>query len=792
MVTRPILSKIVCIVFLFCAATAATLSAQTLTTFVNFNGTDGAATESPVIQASDGNFYGTTYGGGGGSRAYGTVFKVTPDGVLTTLHSFSLTDGADPIGGLVEGNDGNFYGTTSLGGTHTGAGTIFVISASGSFSVLHNLNPTTDGAVPFAGMVKGTDGNFYGTTGSNGPNGYGTVFKITPAGVFTTLYAFSSGDGAGPYGTLILGTDGNFYGTTVGGGHNSNCDGLDECGTVFKITPAGVLTTLYNFCSQAHCTDGIQPYAGLVQAGDGNFYGTTWMGGTNCTPGLNGGCGTVFKITPDGTFTSLYSFCTQDNCTDGSHPFYGSLVQASDGNLYGTTWIGGAGGGNRCSNSCGTIFRITLGGSFTTVHGFDFDDGQKPYAGMIQASDGNLYGTTSSGGSNDDGTIYAFNPGIPPTPVQFVPVTPCRVVDTRNPDGPFGGPPIPSDTARSFAIPQGPCTGIPSNAAAYSLNVTVVPHGSLSYLTIWPTGQSQPVVSTMNSLDGRIKADAAIVPAGTGAAVSVYVTNTSDVVLDINGYFAAPSAQTYQFYPLPPCRVIDTRNPNGHLGGPVLAGGAERDFPIMESPCLTGLPVQPEAYSLNFTVVPNPVGQPLDYLTVWPQGGTRPTVSTLNNPTATFVANAAIVPAGTNGGIAVYPSRSTDLAVDINGYFAPPGTGGLSLYPMTPCRVIDTRHVGNGQPFTGELTVNVDGSTCSPSVNAQAFVFNATVVPTGSLSYLTLWPDGQSRPVVSTLNAADGAITSNMAIVPTTNGSIDAYAAGLTQLILDISGYFAP
>ena len=295
----------------------------------------------------------------------------------------------------------------------------------------------------------------------------------------------------------------------------------------------------------------------------------------------------------------------------------------------------------------------------------------------------------------------------------------------------------------------------------------------------------------MNSLDGRIKADAAIVPAGTGAAVSVYVTNTSDVVLDINGYFAAPSAQTYQFYPLPPCRVIDTRNPNGHLGGPVLAGGASA-IPIMESPCLTGLPVQPEAYSLNFTVVPNPVGQPLDYLTVWPQGGTRPTVSTLNNPTATFVANAAIVPAGTNGGIAVYPSRSTDLAVDINGYFAPPGTGGLSLYPMTPCRVIDTRHVGNGQPFTGELTVNVDGSTCSPSVNAQAFVFNATVVPTGSLSYLTLWPDGQSRPVVSTLNAADGAITSNMAIVPTTNGSIDAYAAGLTQLILDISGYFAP
>jgi uncharacterized repeat protein (TIGR03803 family) len=515
------------------------------------------------------------------------------------------------------------------------------------------------------------------------------------------------------------------------------------------------------------------------------------MGGTNCVPGLNGGCGTVFKITPNGVFTSLYSFCTQDNCADGSHPFYGSLVQASDGNLYGSTWLGGAGGGNRCSNGCGTIFRITLDGRFTTVHGFDFDDGQLPYAGMIQGTDGNLYGTTSSGGSHDDGTIYAFNPGIPPNPEQFVSVAPCRVVDTRNPAGPFGGPAIPSDTARSFIIPQGPCAGIPANAAAYSLNVTVVPHGPLGFLTIWPTGEGRPVVSTMNS-DGRIKANAAIVPAGTSGAVSVYVTNTTDVLLDITGYFVSPSAQTYEFYPLPPCRVIDTRSPNGHLGGPFLAGGAERDFTVLESPCLVGLPLQPEAYSFNFTVIPNPDHQPLDYLTVWPQGGIRPTVSTLNNLTATFVANAAIVPAGTSGGIAVYASRSTDLAVDINGYFATPGSGGLSLYPVTPCRVIDTRHVGNGQPFSGELTVNVFGSPCSPSVNAQAYVFNATVVPSGQLGFLTLYPDGVPRPVVSTLNAADTAITSNMAIVPTTNGSIDAYAAGLTQLILDISGYFAP
>jgi len=782
-------AKMTCMLFVFFAATAIASSAQTLTTLVDFDQTHGASPQSPVIQASDGNFYGTTYSGGGGSRPYGTVFQATPSGVLTSLHSFDLTDGASPIGGLVEGNDGNFYGTTSQGGTHPAAGTVFVISASGSFRVLHNFAGNDgNGNVPMAGLVLGSDGNFYGTTFGGGANGYGTVFKITPAGTLTTLYSFNGGDGANPHAPLILATDGNFYGTTVGGGHNGNCDGLDSCGTVFKITPAGVLTTLYNFCSQTNCTDGKNPYGGLVQASDGNFYGTTWMGGTNCTPGFNGGCGTVFKITPSGTLTSLYSFCTQTNCTDGKDPFYGSLVQATDGNLYGTTWLGGI--TTRCSNGCGTIFRITTGGSFSTVHSFNFTDGDIVYAGLIQATDGNLYGTTSSGGAHDAGTVYAFNPGIPPTPVQFIAATPCRVVDTRNPTGPFGGPAITGNTSRSFAIPQNTNCNIPSSAA-YSLNVTVVPHRPLNYLTIWPTGQSQPVVSTMNSPDGRVKANAAIVPAGTQGAVSVFVTDTSDVIIDIDGYFAPPTQSTYEFYPLTPCRVIDTRNPTGHLGGPYLHAQVERDFPVLESPCLSGLN-QPKAYSFNFTVVPHPAHQQLGYLTVWPEGQTQPLVSTLNNPTATVVANAAIVPAGTGGGIATYAFNNTDLIVDINGYFAAPTQTGLSLYPVTPCRVIDTRNVGNGHPFSGERTVNVVGSPCAPSVNAQAYVLNATVVPSGFLNYLTLWPDQETQPVVSTLNAQDGLVTSNMAIVPTMNGSIDAYATDLTQLILDISGYFAP
>jgi hypothetical protein len=195
------------------------------------------------------------------------------------------------------------------------------------------------------------------------------------------------------------------------------------------------------------------------------------------------------------------------------------------------------------------------------------------------------------------------------------------------------------------------------------------------------------------------------------------------------------------------------------------------------------------AYSLNLTAIPRN-GGPLGFLTVWPAGESRPIVSTLNALTGTVTANAAIVPAGQNGEISVYPSQDTDLVIDIDGYFAPVGPGGLSLYSTAPCRVLDTRQTSGA--FSGELTVNVVGSSCLVPASAQAYVLNATVVPQGGLGYLTLWPDGQSRPLASTLNAFDGAITSNMAIVPTTNGFIDAYASGLTQLILDISSYFAP
>lgn len=377
------------------------------------------------------------------------------------------------------------------------------------------------------------------------------------------------------------------------------------------------------------------------------------------------------------------------------------------------------------------------------------------------------------------------------SPLRFVPTTPCRIVDTRKPQGPFGGPAITGGASRDFALPQGSC-GIPASAYAYALNATVAPHGELAYLTIWPSGSTRPAVSTLNSLDGRIKANAAIVPGGTGQAISVYASNTTDVVLDISGYFVQ-SGSALAFFSLAPCRVVDTRNPSGPLGGPSLQNGQQRDFPIRQATACN-LPPSAQAYSFNVTAVPKNGGA-LGYLTAWPAGQTRPVVSTLNALTGTITANAAIVPAGTNGDILAYASGSTtDLVIDVNGYFAAANSGAtaLSLYSLEPCRVLDTRQVPPGTPFTGERTVNVVGGPCPVPFSAQGYVLNATVVPSGALGYLTLWPDGQPMPLASTLNAMDAAITSNMAIVPASDGSIDAYASGLTHLILDISSYFAP
>jgi uncharacterized repeat protein (TIGR03803 family) len=386
--------------------------AQTFTTLHSFDYTDGANPYAGLLQSTDGKLYGTTYYGGSDhfcSRhlGCGTVFKITPEGTLTTIYNFG-TDGRgqEPWAGLVQATDGSFYGTTT--GPHMG-GTIFKIT-DGTLTTLHRFQGT-DGTAPYAGLVQGADGNFYGTTLYGGANrcpigeadtGCGTVFKITPSGTLTTLYNFDATDGEDPVAGLVQGTDGNFYGTTLYGGANGD-------GTVFKITPNGMLTTLHSFGSQVG--DGTWPDGGLVQGTDGNFYGTTLIGGSH--PDF----GTVFSITPSGTLTILHSFGRQ-GAGEGLNPYAG-LVQGTDGNFYGTTESGGA-NGELCNfgYGCGTIFKITTGGKLTTIYIFcsqsNCPDGASPYAGLVQDTNGTLYGATSGGGANGDGTIFSLQVGLGP------------------------------------------------------------------------------------------------------------------------------------------------------------------------------------------------------------------------------------------------------------------------------------------------------------------------------------------------------------------------------------------
>ncbi len=341
-------------------------------------GTNSGAT---LVQGSDGNFYGTTESGG--TNSAGTVFKVTPTGALPTVASFDITIGKTPFAGLAQGVDGNFYGTTYLGGG-SNLGGVFKMTPAGVLTPLVSFNGA-NGEYPFAGLVQGNDGNFYGTTNPVlfSQTNFGTVFRVTPAGVLNTLVSFNGSNGADSLASLVQGSDGNFYGTTYFGGSGSD-------GTVFKMTPAGVLTTLVSF----NGANGALPSAGLVQGSDGNFYGTTSEDSVNDD-------GTVFKMTPAGALTTLAFF----NGTNGQYP--NGLVQGSDGNFYGLAESGGS------SDNHGTAFKVTPAGVLTALVSFDGANGDGPIANLVQGSDGNFYGTTETGGVSNAGVIFQLI--VPPS-----------------------------------------------------------------------------------------------------------------------------------------------------------------------------------------------------------------------------------------------------------------------------------------------------------------------------------------------------------------------------------------
>jgi uncharacterized repeat protein (TIGR03803 family) len=306
---------------------------------------------------------------------------------FTTLINFDFNNGANPQAALIQATDGSLYGTTYDGGSN-GYGTIFRITPAGTLTTIYSfcsLSGCTDGEFPESALVEGADGNFYGTAHEGGNYGQGTVFKITPKGQLTTLYSFNDCSVSGclggyyPFAGLVLATDGNFYGTTGYGGEYGG-------GIFFKVTPAGVVVPIQNL------TGGTEPVAALIQGSDGNFYGTTVYGGADY--------GTVFKISPTGAETTLHTFCLQKGCSDGAYPV-GGLVQGADGNFYGVAADYGA-------HSSGTMYKVSSTGVFTLLESFDGKDGLNPLAAMIQASDGNLYGTTSRGGTNNVGTVFKF------------------------------------------------------------------------------------------------------------------------------------------------------------------------------------------------------------------------------------------------------------------------------------------------------------------------------------------------------------------------------------------------
>ncbi len=545
------------------------LPAQTPTVsiLVNFTGANGGDPNAPLVQATNGELYGTT--DQGGTTTSGTIFDVTPQGSLTTLNSFcchTIYTAGDAPSGLAETADGVLYGTTALSGLDTcqidimqtgGCGTIFQFGLNGELTTLYNFSGP-DGASP-GGLMLGTDGNLYGTTSIGGanneepfPDGYGTVFKFTPGFGLTTLYSFcplpGCQDGFGPS-SLVQGADGNFYGVTLngGGGLPPGATMFVQGGTIFKITPKGVLTTLYDFCSQKSCADGAYPDA-LVQASNGDFYGTTAGGGMDvgnspCNDsGGMGGDGIIFEMILGSAPITLHNFDGADGATPDS-----VLIQASDGNLYGTTACGG-------SNGAGTIFQITPAGVFTSLYSFTGSPalGGGP-SGLLQATSGTFYGTTPNGGTSSDGTVFTLSMGLSPF-VETLPTSggvsaPVFILGnnlTGATDVSFNGMAatftVVSDSEIQTTVPAGAVTG--------SVQVTTPSATLKTNVPFEVTSQLVAATPTISPAAGSYtNAQTATITDATAGVAIYYSTDGSTPTTASNlysGSFPIPSSETLQ------------------------------------------------------------------------------------------------------------------------------------------------------------------------------------------------------------------------------------------------------
>ncbi len=387
---------------LFICIVASSALAQQYTVLYNFTGNaDGDTPAGTLIRDTQGNLYGTTqYGGNGnGLAGHGTVFEYTASGELNTLYAFTgNSDGSNPFSGLVRDSQGNLYGTAPYGGAFTldcpqGCGVIYEVTSEGETLVRHSFagnNYGTDGLFPMGGLFLDSQGNLYGTTLYGGGGNAGTVFKLIDDFSFVTLYAFEGGrDGVYPYAGVTMDNLSNIYGTTYFGGEVGPSVNHRDNGTAFEITQAGVKQTLHRFSSGL---DGANPSASLTWSPQGGLFGTTQGGGKL---GWNGGCGTVFQMTPDGAQRILHEFT---GTPDGCGPWAGVSLDAK-GNMFGTTYFGGQYGQ-------GAVFMITPSGEETILHSFGGPDGAGPYGGLVLDGSGNIYGAAAFGGASGAGTIF--------------------------------------------------------------------------------------------------------------------------------------------------------------------------------------------------------------------------------------------------------------------------------------------------------------------------------------------------------------------------------------------------
>jgi len=708
--------------------------AGTLTTVHSFAGTDGAYPVAGVVQGTDGSFFGTTENGGtNGDASGGTVFKMTSAGIVTTLENFGdASAGYEPESGVMQASDGNLYGTTFWGGPGNN-GTVFRLTLAGARTVVHDFTET-DGAQPWAKLVQlAAAGPLYGTASRGGASEWGSAFSVTLSGTFSLLGSFDGADGLGPrdaalvqrpadsmlYGLteqggtglgnafkmstagaitpvhsfdltdgaypsdgLLLAPDGNFYATTASGG------AAVAQGNVIRMTPAGTVTVLHEFNHTGGVDDdGMWPMGGLVRASDGNFYGTTRVGGANSA-------GNVYRISSAGAYATIHSF----SGSDGSEP-YGNLLQASDGRLYGTTYRGG-------TYDHGTVFSIdTAGTSFSSLHSLTLEEGAGPVGGLIQASDGKLYGVTNAGGPGKAGVVFRLTlpgctPPSAPTAGNNGPICAGHTLQltastvagaTYAWTGPNGfvsalqNPTIASATTAASGTYSVTATvaGCTSAAATTSATVNPLPSSVItapSSICAGATGQTASVPDAgtgatyaWSITNGTITAGsgtrAITFSAGASGSVALGVTVTSASGCASSASASIPisaSCGASLFFPLTPCRLLDTRNPAGALGGPALNAGASRSFPLTGT---CGVPAGARALSLNVTITsPTSAGD----LNVFASGTSVPVATAISYSAGDTRANNGIAAPSASGSLSFYcdqPSGTVHLIVDVNGYF---------------------------------------------------------------------------------------------------------------------------